>query len=229
MQKAQGHGKDKHLARGDWAIDVSQFIRANFPLSPAPFVPEIVLHKAGPKSGLWRLAEADPAFGNPYWAYHWGGGLALARYVLDHPDVVTGKRVLDLGAGSGLVGIAAMKAGAASVLAVDVDPYAIVAMKLNAEANGVAIEARLGEMTKAEPPPVDVVLVGDLFYNEELARRVTGFLDRCLAQGISALVGDPWRASLPRGRLKLLEEYPGFDFGSSAESELQSNAVFAFV
>jgi len=211
------------------AIDVSQFIRANFPLSPAPSVPEIVLHRAGPKSGLWRLAEADEAFGNPYWAYHWGGGLALARYVLDQPEVVAGRRVLDMGAGSGLVGIAAMKAGATSVLAVDVDPYAIAAIELNAEANGVALESMLGDLTLGEPPGVDVVLVGDLFYNEDLARRVTEFLDRCLARQIEVLVGDPWRATLPRGRLKLLKEYPGFDFGSSPGGEPQSNAVFAFV
>ncbi len=188
-----------------------------------------MLHKAGPKSGLWRLAEADETFGNPYWAYHWGGGLALARYVLDRPEVVAGRRVLDLGAGSGLVGIAAMKADAASVVAADVDPYAIAAVGLNAAANDVAIETVLGDLTQSEPPEVDVVLAGDLFYNEELAARVTGFLDRCLAKKIAVLVGDPWRATLPRARLKLLKEYPGFDFGSSPGGELQSNAVFAFV
>lgn len=192
-------------------------------------MPEVVVHKAGPKSGLWRLAEADEAFGNPYWAYHWGGGLALARYVLDQPDAVAGKRVLDVGAGSGIVGIAAMKAGAVSVLAADVDPYAVVAIGLNAEANGVAIETVPGDLTMSKPPKVDVVLVGDLFYNEELAGRVIRFLDRCLAANIAVLVGDPWRATLPRPRLKLLKEYPGFDFGSSQEDEQQSNAVFAFV
>jgi predicted nicotinamide N-methyase len=192
-------------------------------------VPEIVVHKAGPKSGLWQLAEADAAFGNPYWAYHWGGGLALARYVLDQPEAVVGKRVLDMGAGSGIVGVAAMKAGAASVVAADVDPYAIAALKLNAEANGVAIAAVLGDLTQTEPPEVDVVLVGDLFYNEELATRVAGFLDRCLAKKLVVLVGDPWRATLPRARLKLLKEYPGVDFGSSPGGELHSNAVFAFV
>ena len=192
-------------------------------------MPEIVVHKAGPKSGLWRLAEADAAFGNPYWAYHWGGGLALARYVLDQPQAVAGKRVLDMGAGSGIVGIAAMKAGAASVVAADVDPYAIAAIKLNAEANDVAIEAVLGDLTHTEPPEVDVILVGDLFYNEELATRVTAFLDQCLAKKIVVLVGDPWRATLPRTRLRLLKEYPGVDFGSSPDGELHSNAVFAFV
>lgn len=189
---------------------------------------EIVVHKAGPKSGLWRLAEADAAFGNPYWAYHWGGGLALARYILDQPEAVAGKRVLDMGAGSGIVGIAAMKAGAASVVAADVDPYAIAAIKLNAEANGVAIKAVLGDLTQAEPPEVDLILVGDLFYNEELAASVTRFLDRCLAKGIEVRVGDPWRAFLPRTRLRLLKEYPGVDFGSSPGGELHSNAVFAF-
>ncbi|RYZ09977.1 MAG: methyltransferase [Alphaproteobacteria bacterium] len=209
-------------------MDVSQFIRANFPLSPAPSVPEIVVHKAGPKSGLWRLAEADAAFGNPYWAYHWGGGLALARYVLDQPEAVAGKRILDMGAGSGIVGIAAMKAGAASVVAADVDPYAVAAIKLNAEANGVAVEAALGDLTHTEPPEVDVILVGDLFYNEELAASVARFLDRCLAKGIEVRVGDPWRAFLPRTRLRLLKEYPGVDFGSSPDGELHSNAVFAF-
>lgn len=191
-------------------------------------MPEIVVHKAGPKSGLWRLAEADKAFGNPYWAYHWGGGLALSRYVLDQPEAVAGKHVLDMGAGSGIVGIAAMKAGAATVLAAEVDPYAIAAIKLNAEANGVAIEAVLGDLTQTEPPEVDVVLVGDLFYSEELATRVGGFLDRCLTKKIVVLVGDPWRATLPRTRLRLLKEYPGVDFGSSPEGELHSNAVFAF-
>lgn len=188
-----------------------------------------MLHKAGPKSGLWRLAEADEAFGNPYWAYHWGGGLALARYVLDHPEAVAGKRVLDLGAGSGLVGIAALKSGAASVLAADVDPYAMAALELNAAANGVVIETRLGDLTQSEPPEADVVLVGDLFYTEDLAMNVTRFLDRCLAKGVDVRVGDPWRAFLPRARLRLLKEYPGFDFGSTREGEPQSNAVFAFV
>jgi len=186
------------------------------------------MYKAGPKSGLWRLAEADEAFGNPYWAYHWGGGLALARHVLDHPEVVGGRRVLDLGAGSGIVGIAAAKAGARSVIAADVDPYATAAIGLNAAANGVTVSAVPGDLTVGAPPDVEVVLVGDLFYEEALAVRVTTFLDRCLASGTEVLVGDPWRAFLPWSRLELLAEYPGEDFGSSIQGELTSNAVFAF-
>lgn len=177
---------------------------------------------------MWRFANADSAFGNPYWAYHWGGGLALARHVLDHPGIVTGKRVLDLGTGSGVVAIAAAKAGAKSVLAADVDPYAIVAAQLNATANGVSVATMRGDLTAGSPPKVDVLLVGDLFYEAELAKRVTAFLDRCLAANIVVLVGDPWRAFLPRSRLRLLAEYPGGDFGSGDNAELRLNAVFAF-
>ncbi len=186
------------------------------------------MHKAGPSSGLWRLAEADDAFGNPYWAYHWGGGLALARHVLDHPKTVARKRVLDLGAGSGVVGIAAMKAGARSVIAADVDPYAGAAIGLNAAANGVKVSAVLGDLTAGAPPDVDIVLVADLFYEAELAKRVAAFLDRCLAADIDVLVGDPWRAFLPTKRLELVAEYPGGDFGSSGDDALKMNAVFAF-
>lgn len=187
-------------------------------------MPEIRLHKAGPGSGLWRFADADKDFDAPYWAYHWGGGLALARYVLDHPDIVAGHHVLDLGAGSGIVAIAAAKAGASSVLAADVDPYAMTAIELNATANDVAVVTVHGDITAESPPDVDVVLVGDLFYDAALAERVSAFLDRCLASGIDALVGDPWRAHLPRGRLKLLAEYPGADFGGADAGK--TNAVF---
>ncbi len=204
------------------------FIRTNLPLTAVPGVPEVRIHKAGPKSGLWRLAKADKAFANPYWAYHWGGGLALARHVLDLPDAVAGKRVLDLGAGSGVVGIAAAKAGARSVIAADVDAYAVAAAGLNAEANGVPIVTVLGDLTRGAPPDVDVALVGDLFYEQALAKQVVVFLDRCLATGIEVLIGDPWRAFLPRARLELLAEYPGGDFGSGPQDALALNAVFAF-
>ena len=120
------------------ALDPNAFIRANLPLVPVPTVPEIRLHRAQPSSGLWRLAEgAGRDFGVPYWAYPWPGGIVLARYILDHPEVVEGRRVLDLGAGSGLVAIAAAKAGAREVIATDIDPYAVPALRLNAAANGV--------------------------------------------------------------------------------------------
>src|SRR6185437_4516376 len=126
---------------------ISQFIHANLPLVPATTVPEILLHTARPESGLWRLAELDEAFDAPYWAYAWGGGLALARHILDHPETVAGRVVLDLGAGSGIVAIAAAKSGAKSVIAADIDRYAIIATALNAAANGVTISPCLADLT----------------------------------------------------------------------------------
>jgi predicted nicotinamide N-methyase len=191
-------------------------------------VPEIVLHRAGPKSGLWRLAESDEDFDTPYWAYDWGGGLALARHILNYPEIVAGRTVLDLGAGSGLVGIAAAKSGAKHVIAADIDRYAIAAIGLNATANQVAISAFLGDLTAGSPPEVDIVLVGDLFYEAGLARRVTAFLDRCLGSNIGILIGDPWRSFLPRMRLQLIAEYPGTDFGNGNRGEPKQNAVFSF-
>jgi predicted nicotinamide N-methyase len=207
---------------------ILQFIRANFPVTPVASVPELCLHKAGPKSALWRLAEMDEDFATPYWAYDWGGGLGLARHILNYPKIVAGRAVLDLGAGSGIVGIAAAKSGAKRVIAADTDRYAIAAIDLNATANGVAIAALCDDLTAGSPPAVGVVLVGDLFYEQDLAGRVTAFLDRCLQSNIDVLIGDPWRAFLPRTRLHLLAEYPGGDFGDGNRDETKRNAVFAF-
>ena len=207
--------------------DRAAFIRERLPLEPVPGVPEIRLHRAGPRSGLTRLAEADPDFGSPYWARAWGGGLALARHLLDRPALVAGKRVLDLGAGSGLVAIAAALAGAEEVRAVDIDPYAIAAVEMNAAANGVAIETVLGDLTTGGPPDVELLLAGDLFYDEVLAARVTSFLERCVAAGVEVLVGDPFRAFLPIGRLVAQAEYPVADFGDPSGAT-RIAAVFAF-
>jgi predicted nicotinamide N-methyase len=207
---------------------IERFIRANLPLAPVPSVPEICLHRAGPKSGLWRLAEWDDDFGAPYWAYPWGGGLALARYVLDHPEIADGHRVLDLGSGSGLVAIAAAKAGAREVTAADTDRYGVTAIALNAMANAVRILPVLGDLTGRSPPAVDIVLIGDLFYAQDLAERVSSFAERCLRSNIAVLVGDPGRAFLPRSRLELLAEYPGPDFGDGARVRQTPNAVFSF-
>lgn len=207
--------------------DLDTFIRDRLPLEPVPGVPEICLHRAGPRSGLMRLAETDPDFGSPYWARPWGGGLALARYVLDHPGTVRGKRVLDLGAGSGLVAIAAALAGARAVKAADVDPYAVTATGLNAAANGVAVEAILGDLTTGEPPAVDLMLVGDLFYDPDLAARVTTFLERCASAGVAVLIGDPFRAFLPIARLRIVAEYPVADYGDP-DGAARAAAVFAF-
>jgi predicted nicotinamide N-methyase len=179
-----------------------------------------------PTSGLWRLAERDETgFGSPYWAHHWAGGLALARYVLDHPQAIAGERVLDLGAGSGLVAIAAARCGARAVLAAELDSYARVALGLNAALNGVTLDIVPDDLLAAEPPQVDQVLVGDLFYAPELAARATAFLDRCLARGMTIWIGDPWRTHLPSERLTELARYPVAERGPSSTRE---SGVFAF-
>jgi len=202
------------------------FIQANFPVLPVPGVPEIRLHKAVPTSGLNRLAQEDPdAFGSPYWAYHWAGGLALARHVLDHPEIVLGKRVVDLGAGGGLVAIAAAKAGAAMVTAAEIDPYARAALLLNAEVNRLEIGIVAGDMIAGAAPDADVILVGDLFYAPDLATKVAAFLDRCATAGSTILVGDPWRAPLPSARLREIARYRVAETSNLAGQE---SGVFAW-
>jgi predicted nicotinamide N-methyase len=210
--------------------DIAAFMRANMRLAPAPLLPEIRLYAAHPASGLRRLVGEggegeDPP---PYWAYHWAGGTALARHILNAPELVRGLSVLDLGAGSGVVAIAAAKAGAREVVAADIETAAVVAIGLNAAANGVSIKAAKADFTAGAPPSFDVILVGDLFYEQALALRVTGFLDRCLERGVKALVGDPYRAHLPRERLRLIAEYPAPDFGDRIDAPAKLSGVFSF-
>lgn len=205
------------------AGEIADFVRVHLPLAPVPAVPEIRLHQATPPSGLWRLARQDPeGFGSPYWAYPWAGGTALARHVLDHPATVAGRRVLDLGAGSGLLAVAAALAGSREVTAAEIDRYACAAIRLNAAANGVAIRVAPGDVTELPAPDADLILAGDVFYDQRTAERMLGFLDRCLEAGIEALVGDPGRAFLPLPRLRLLAEYPTADFG-----EVRTGRVYA--
>ncbi|MBY5539726.1 methyltransferase [Rhizobium leguminosarum] len=207
--------------------DPAVFIKANLPISPVPSVPEILLHQAGPASGLWRLAgrgEADPP---PYWAYPWAGGAVLARHLLDRPEMVSGRRVLDLGAGSGLVAIAAAKAGAATVTAIDIDANAIVAIGLNAAINAVDIAAVAADIIEESPPETDLIVVGDLFYEPSLALRVMAFLRRCLASGIEVLIGDPERAYLPQGELSRIATHAVADFGGGTGGGAVQAGVFA--
>ncbi|UVD59125.1 methyltransferase [Rhizobium sp. Pop5] len=210
--------------------DPAAFIQAYLPISPVPATPEILLHTAGPASGLWRLAgrgEADPA---PYWAYPWAGGAVLARHLLDRPEVVAGRRVVDLGAGSGLVAIAAAKAGAAAVTAVDVDANAIAAIGLNAAVNGVNIVAVAADIIEALPPEeTDLLVVGDLFYDSALALRVMAFLRRCQASGIEVLIGDPHRAYLPQKELQRIAAHAVPDFGEGRGSGAVQAGVFSLV
>ncbi|RJT42729.1 methyltransferase [Mesorhizobium waimense] len=221
-------------------LDPATFIKANLRLEPVPAIPEIRLYSAHPGSGLRRLVEADEveqAEGNeadapepqpPYWAYVWAGGSVLARYIIDRPQTVAGRRVLDLGAGSGLVGIAAAKAGASAVIAAEIDRNGVAALGLNAAANGVTIMVIGEDITTGPPPVVDLVLAGDVFYGREVTLRVTPFLDRCLAAGIDVLVGDPRRTDLPLSRLRLLAEYQVPDFGDAKGAASKPSGVFSF-
>lgn len=184
---------------------------ASFPLRPTRSIPAIRLHLAGAASRLSAFSGAR----QPYWAYVWAGGAALARHLLERPETVAGRRVLDLCSGSGLVAIAAAKAGAASVVANDSDPNACRAIALNAAANGVEVEVVPGNLLGGPPLDVGTVLVGDGFYNAKLAARMTSFLARCAAAGQSVLVGDPGRGAFPQERFRLVAEYEVEDFGAA--------------
>jgi predicted nicotinamide N-methyase len=215
-------------APADDAVNPAGFIKANMRLQAVPAIPEIRLYAAHPASNLWRLTGKRGEGPPPYWAYVWAGGAALARHFLDRPRSVHGRRVLDLGAGGGIVGVAAMKAGAASVTAAEIDPNGIAAIGLNASANGVTIEIMHRDLTRSDPPPgIDLVAVGDLFYAADLAKRVVRFLDRCLDAGAEVLVGDPGRAFLPHARLQPVAEYVVRDFGDGAAA-LKPSTVFAY-
>lgn len=193
--------------------DRKAFIRANTRLKPVPLVREISLHVADEAVPIWEKTEEELeriGLPPPYWAFAWAGGQALARYVLDHPATVAGQRVLDLASGSGLVAIAAARAGAAPVIAADIDAFTEAAISLNAEANDVYIEIVVQDLLDrdASPEPrYDVILVGDLFYERDTAARALGFLDRHMATGARVLIGDPGRTYLPKARLARLAEY----------------------
>jgi predicted nicotinamide N-methyase len=187
----------------------AEFVRAHARLAPVAHVPEIWLHQADEPIGLWELTEGEYRSERPppFWAFAWAGGQGLARYVLDHPEVVAGRRVLDLASGSGLVAIAAAKAGAAHVRAVDVDPFALAAVGLNAQANKVLVATTLGDILDDDAGDAQVVLAGDVFYSQAMSDRVLRFLLRAARGGAGVLVGDPDRAFLPRPRLRMLATY----------------------
>ena len=184
----------------------ADFILANTELLAPPLVPEIKLHLATEIMPLWRKSEEElEAMGvpPPYWAFAWAGGQALARYILDNPNVVHGKHVLDLGAGSGLVGIAAAKAGAHDVLSADIDRYAEAAILLNAKANGVAIKTTTSDLIGARGE-WDVILIGDMCYERPLAERL---LDWLRESATIALLGDPGRSYFPKTGVERLTLY----------------------
>lgn len=191
-------------------------------LTPVPLAPEIRLHLAADAIVFWARMEAEArvALAAPFWASAWLGGQALARFILDHPDVVAGCRVLDLAAGSGLAGIAASLAGAARVTANDIDPCATAAIELNARANAVDIEVSCASMMD-EDVDADVILVGDVFYSTAMAGIALPVLERACAGGARVLVGDPGRAALPRDRLHALATYWAVPAAAGTDAELR--------
>lgn len=183
------------------------FVRTHTRLDRPPYLPELALHLAQDAIALWETVERRAGGAQtppPFWAFAWAGGQALARHVLDHPETVAGRRVLDLACGGGVVAVAAARAGAASVLAVDIDGYALAALTLNAAANGVTVTGEVADLVDGEPPDVDVVLAGDVCYSREMTGRVLAFLGRARDNGAEVLLGDPGRAYLPRERLELV-------------------------
>jgi predicted nicotinamide N-methyase len=188
-----------------------EFILANTRLQRPPHVPEIELHLADEITPIWKLTEealAEIGLPPPFWAFAWAGGQALARFLLDSPQVVAGKRVVDFASGSGLVGIAAKLAGAKDVLCADIDAYCEAALALNAQTNGVACSFTGQDLLDAPPPAwAEVILAGDICYEKPLAERVMAWLADARALGVTVLIGDPGRSYFPRSGLTKLAEY----------------------
>ena len=213
--------------------DADAFIRANTRLLPVAHAPELLIHVADEATELWQKTEdelAEIGLPPPFWAFAWAGGQALARYLLDTPEVVAGRRVLDFASGSGLVGIAAARSGAASVLASDLDPFAIAAIPLNAAANGVAdrIVATAADLI-GTVPDVDIVLAADIFYERDLAGAVGDWLGRLHAAGTVVLLGDPGRSYLPRARLETIASFAVPVTRALEDAEIKQSHVWRFV
>jgi predicted nicotinamide N-methyase len=230
-------------------VDHTTFIRANTNILAVPLTPEIQLHLAHEAVPLWQKTEEElGALGlpPPFWAFAWAGGQALARYVLDNPETVSDKSVIDLASGSGLVAIAAMKAGAKHVTAADIDKFAAAAIDLNISYNsrkaaqtkdlsvqensehwqtdGVTIVS--DNLLEFRPPQVDIILVGDLFYEKSTAEKVFAWLSAAKLQGSNVLIGDPGRSYLPKDKLTKLAEYNVPVTRDLEDAEIKQTAVW---
>jgi predicted nicotinamide N-methyase len=211
-------------------LEPQTFIRANTRLRPVPLVPEISLYLADEAVPLWKKTEEqlnEEGLPPPFWAFAWAGGQALARYVLDHADCVRGKRVLDLASGSGLVAIAAMKAGAVATTSADIDAFAREAAQINAAANDVVLDCQgrdlLGGRSRDQ---WDTILAGDIFYERDTAERAFAFMSQQAALGATVLIGDPGRSYLPKDRLTQLIEYSVPVTRELEDNEIKRTAVW---
>jgi predicted nicotinamide N-methyase len=210
--------------------DPTAFIRAETRLRAVPHAPEIRLHVADEATDLWQRTEEElgtMGLPPPFWAFAWAGGQALARYILDHPETVHGRQVLDFASGSGLVAIASAKAGAARVTACDIDAFAVAAMGLNAQANGVAVEALQADLVDQDHG-WDTVLAGDICYERDTAERVVAWLRSLSRRGASVFIGDPGRSYLPKDALEALATYEVPVTRSLEDAEIKRSSVWRF-
>ena len=202
--------------------EAKAFIRANTRAASVPGLP-VRIYTADELTPIWEATEKDLAEANvapPFWAFPWAGGQALSHYVLDNPDLVRGKLVLDLASGSGLVAVAAAIAGAAQVVANDIDPMCEAAVALNAELNAVSIDYLGGNLLDGDPPDYDVILAADVFYEQTPARLFRAMLERCHANGSLILAGDPGRTYFPRDAFRQVAEYD-----VTTTTEIENNPV----
>ena len=222
-------------------MDHAAFVRAHTSILSPPLVPEIRLHLAHEALPIWQKTEdelGEIGLPPPFWAFAWAGGQALARYILDTPSTVKGKRIVEIASGSGIVGIAAMKAGAKSVLAADIDLFSIAAIEVNLLLNSPKAKrhSRAGgddefEITSknlltTKPPDVDVILVGDLFYEKSVAESCLAWLEQAQVKGIDILIGDPGRSYLPKDRLVKVAEYSVPVSRDLEDAEIKQTAVW---
>lgn len=211
--------------------DPEGYVKGNSVVQSAPLVPEIRLHLADERAPLWHKTQRDlydDGIVLPFWAFAWAGGQALARFILDDPSRVRGKRVLDFASGSGLAAIAAMMAGARSALAVDIDPLAETAALMNALENGVILETSTADMVGQSLEDFDLILAGDICYEQSVAERVHGWLHREAALGREVLIGDPGRTFLPRGALEQVTAYGVKSARDLDDTDVRNACVWRF-
>jgi len=206
-----------------------EFVLANTRVARPAIVPELALCLANPATPIWALSEEDlKSLGlpPPYWSYAWAGGQALARYVLDHPQEVAGRQVIDFATGSGVVAIAAVKAGAADVLAADIDPFCEAAVGLNAEVNAVSFGFTSANLLAGPPPAADLILAGDVWYRDGLAEDVMAWLKTARKAGARVLLGDPGRVHFPKEGVTKLAAYAVPTIGALEGADVMAAVVW---
>lgn len=209
-------------------LDREGFIRAHTRLLPVPHAPEIALHVAEEATELWQKTEDELAvigLPPPFWAFAWAGGQALARYLLDHPQIVAGRRVLDFASGSGLVAIAAGRSGATRVEACDIDAFAVAAIGINAQANGVAVTVTAEDLIGRDEG-WEIICAGDVCYERDMAERVIAWLSALSARGATVLIGDPGRSYLPKARLEAVATYEVPVTRALEDAEIKRSSVW---